>query len=54
MLGIVNPNLVSVDAIKNRSKDEICDKCDYCGHTHERGKWNCPAFGKKNYDKCGE
>ena len=37
-LGIVNTNLVSMDAIKNRSKDEIQDKCDYCGHSHKRGK----------------
>ena len=30
ILGIMNPNsLVSVDAIKNRSKDEICN-CEYC------------------------
>ena len=50
MLGIVNSNLVSVNAIKNRSKDEIWDKCDYCGCSHKRGKWNCPAFGK-NCDK---
>ena len=47
MLGIVNTNLVSVDAIKNRSKDEIWDKCDYCRCSHKRGKQNCLAFGKK-------
>ena len=41
MLGIVNPNAVSVHAVKSSRK--ICD-CDYCGHTH--GKGECPAFGK--------
>ena len=52
MLGIVNPNsLVIVDAIKNRSKGEVSDKCDYCGHNHKRGKQNYPAFGKK-CDRC--
>ena len=52
MLGIVNTNLVSMDAIKNRSKDEIHDKCDYCGHSDKRGKHNWPDFGKK-CDRCG-
>ena len=46
MLGIVDPNLVSVDTIRNRSKDEICDKCDYSGCNYMRAKQNCPAFGK--------
>ena len=49
MLGIVNTNLVSVDAIKNRSKDEIWN-CEYCGHTHDRGR--CPAYGKV-CNRCG-
>ena len=43
MLGIFNPSLVSMDAIKNRSKHEIQD-CNYCGCTHGNG--DCPAFGK--------
>ena len=43
ILGIINTNLVSVDAIRNRSKNEIHD-CNYCGHTY--GKGECPAFGK--------
>ena len=51
MLEIVNPGLVSVDAIKNRSGRgrEIHD-CDYCGHTH--GKGECPAFVKL-CNRCG-
>ena len=49
MLGIVNPNLVSVDTIKNRSKDEICN-CEYCGHTRDNG--SCPTYGKL-CNRCG-
>ena len=45
MLGIVNSSLVSVDAIRKNS--QYGDKCDYCGHSHKRGKQNCPAFRKK-------
>ena len=22
-------------------------QCKYCGYTHERDKWKCPALGKK-------
>ena len=43
-LGIVNPSLVSVNAIRKNS--QYGDKCDYCGHSHKRGKQNCPAYGK--------
>ena len=44
MLGIMNPSsLVSVDAMKNRSKDEIRN-CNFCGHTH--GKGSCLTYGK--------
>ena len=51
MLGITNPNLVSVDEIRNRStiagnKTE----CTFCGRSH--GKRDCPAFGKECH-KCG-
>ena len=65
MLGIVNPNLVSIEAIKRGFKyyhknDDHRDfkgqqhdqKCDYCGQSHRRGKRNCPAYGKE-CDKCG-
>ena len=34
MLGIVNPSLVSVDAIRNISKEKIND-CNYCGWSHK-------------------
>ena len=50
MLGIVNPNLISVDAIKNRSKDEIWN-CEYYGHTHDRDRH--PAYGKV-CNRCGQ
>ena len=43
MLGIVDPGLVSVDAL-SRSTKKISD-CKFCGRTHERH--NCPAFGKE-------
>ena len=43
MLGIVNPGLVSVDAL-SKSTRKISD-CNFCGHTHGKGK--CPAFGKE-------
>ena len=49
MLGIVNPGLVSVDEIRNKSTKQISD-CKFCGHTHERH--NCPDFGKECH-KCG-
>ena len=49
MLGIANPNLVSVDEIRNRSTRNKSD-CDKCGHSH--GKRDCPAFGKECH-KCG-
>ena len=64
MLGIVNPSLVSVEAIKKgfkydhgNSNDDHRDfnghqKCDYCGWSHRREKRNCPAYGKE-CDKCG-
>ena len=50
MLGIGNPGLVSVDAIKNRSTRKI-QNCAYCGHTH--GKGGSPAFGKI-CNRCGQ
>ena len=49
MLGIVNPGLVSVDKIKNKSTRQVCD-CDHYGHFHAKG--DCPAYGKE-YHKCG-
>ena len=49
MLGIANPNLVSVDEIRNKSTRNVCD-CGKCGHSH--GKRDCPAFGKDCF-KCG-
>ena len=49
MLGIANPNLVSVDEIRNRSTRSKTD-CRFCGHSH--GKRDCPAFGKECH-KCG-
>ena len=49
MLGIANPNLVSVDEIKNRSTRNKSD-CDRCGRSH--GRKDCPAFGKDCF-KCG-
>ena len=51
MLGIVNPNVVSVEAIRKNFKDDHRDLCAYCGHSHKRGKRNCPAYGK-TCDKC--
>ena len=56
MLGIANPNLVSVDELKkkstsfNRGNDTHRIECDKCGCCH--GKRNCPAFGKECH-KCG-
>ena len=41
MLGIVNPGLVSMDDIRNKSTRHVCD-CDKCGHSHE--KTDCPAL----------
>ena len=49
MLGIANPNLVSVDEIRNRSTRSKTD-CDKCGHSH--GERDCPAFGRECH-KCG-
>ena len=49
MLGIVNPGLVSVDEIRNKSTRQVSD-CKFCGCTHERH--NCPTFDKE-YHKCG-
>ena len=43
MLGIANPNLVSVDEIRNRSTKNKSDH-DKCGHSH--GKRDCTVFGK--------
>ena len=48
MLGIINPNLVSVDGIRNRSTRNKID-CDKCGHSH--GKRDCPAFGKEFHNR---
>ena len=48
MLGIVNPGLVSVDAL-SKSTRKISD-CNLCGHAHEKG--DCPAYGKECH-KCG-
>ena len=60
MLGIENPNLVSVEAIKKNFKEDHRnlkgknDKdCDYFGQSHRKGKRNCPAYGKE-CDKCGD
>ena len=52
MLGIVNPSVVSMDAVRNKfeKRKEICDR-NYCGHTH--GKGECPAFGKE-CNRCGQ
>ena len=57
MLGIANPNLVSVDELKrsidfNRGKDASNSKidCRFCGCSHK--KRECPAFGKDCH-KCG-
>ena len=60
MLGIVNPNVVSIKAIRKNFKDDHRNlkgqhdqKCDYCGQSHRRGKRKCPAYGKE-CDKCGQ
>ena len=50
LLGIANPNLVSVDEIRNRSTRSKTD-CRFCGHSH--GKRDCPAFGRE-CQKCGQ
>ena len=54
MLGIANPNLVSVDELKRstsyRGKDTSKIDCRFCGHNHK--KRDCPAFGKE-CNKCG-
>ena len=49
MLGIANPNLVSVDGIRNRSTRSKTN-CKFCGRSH--GKRDCPAFGKECHN-CG-
>ena len=47
MLGIANPNLVSVDELRkkstsfSRSKDTHKSECKFCGHSHARR--SCPA-----------
>ena len=43
MLGIANPNLASVDEIRNRSTRSKTD-CDKCGCSH--GKGDCPALAE--------
>ena len=43
ILGIINPGLVSVDAL-SKSTRKISD-CSFYGCTHGKGK--CPAFGKE-------
>ena len=55
MLGIANPNLISVDELKksttfNKRKDNHRIECDKCGHSH--GRRDCPAYGKECH-KCG-
>ena len=56
MLGIANPNLVSVDELRkkstsfNRGKDAFKIDCRFCGCNHKKG--DCPAFGKECH-KCG-
>ena len=54
MLGIANPNLVSVDELKRstsyRGKDAPRIDCRYCGDNHKKG--DCPAFGRECH-KCG-
>ena len=50
-LGIVNPKVVSVDAVKNKfSKGREIHDCNYCGCKHSKG--GCPAFGKE-CNRCG-
>ena len=53
MLGIANPNLVSVDELRKKSTNfrgkEIKD-CRCCGRDHKKG--DCPAFGSECH-KCG-
>ena len=55
MLGIANPNLVSVDELRKKStnlrgKDTHYTDYRFCGHDHKKG--NCPAFGKI-FHHCG-
>ena len=56
MLGIANPNLVSVDELKRstsfRGKDTHKIECDKCGCSH--GKRDCPAFGKNAISVVGK
>ena len=39
MLDIVNPNVVSVEAIRKNFKDDHRNLCDYCGHSHVGVGW---------------
>ena len=52
MLGIANPNLVSVDELRKKSTNFRCKEIDcwHCGHNHKKG--DCPAFGRECH-KCG-
>ena len=46
MLGIANPNVVSVEAVKkgrNNSRTHYSN-CKFCGRSHDKGEF--PAFGK--------
>ena len=55
MLGIANPNLISVDELKKstsfRGKDAPKIDCRYCGCNHRKG--DCPAFSRECH-KCGQ
>ena len=45
MLGIVNPSLTRVDAIKQKAKNsQFYLVCKFCGRFHNKGE--CSAFGK--------
>ena len=45
MLGIVNPSLARVEAIKKKGKNsQFYSDCKFCGRSHNKGE--CPAFGK--------
>ena len=45
MLGIVNPSLVSIDAIKQKGKNsQFYSDYKFCGRSHNKGE--CPTFGK--------
>ena len=54
LLGIVTPTAIGMDAIKSKkNRSSQGEKCDYCGHSHKKGKQNCPVFGK-TCNSCGQ